>query len=474
MAKQTLNLGAVLSDILKNSNSNFTELYDAIAKIQEKIADDGEKAVVYSTVDKMIAGLNAGKDEADKALDITIGDEIYILDDETPDFWVSAVSSTSTTGTKPSSWDKGKNYTFGKYTIRVSKSREIELADYQKIANMETFDSPTEAKNKYPSSYTVATWVTSIKTVLEASIKTLSNESHSHSNKGLLDTYDQTNDNIKDAVSKKHSHTNKSVLDGTTASFTTAEKTKLANIDSSLEGVTADEIGKVKDVKVNGTSVLGTDGVASISIADLASGYLEITANNTQGIWTTQTVNGTTYQALRFQKTDTALGVFNSSGQEIVVQKTYDATYMYLCVGASKINCFVRKLSGGEVGGGSSGKYLHNISLSLIRATSDTDGFTATLYFSLINDEQNKYTTVRSVYDYLLSNWYDEYFSCSGFYSHYSTSSNIKKLDWAYPVFCVKAETPAIQFGLKYMRIYEENEDGITLNGSCLDEVTPL
>lgn len=451
MAKQTLNLGAVLSDILKNSNSNFTELYDAIAKIQEKIADDGEKAVVYSTVDKMIAGLNAGTDEAGKALDITIGDEIYILDDETPDFWVSAVSTTSTTGTKPASWEKGVNYAFGKYTIRVSKSREIDLADYQKIANMDTGDSLADDTNKtkYPSSHTVYTWVNAIKTALESSITKLNNQAHTHSNK--------------------------SVLDNTTASYTTEEKKKLGNIDSSLEGVTDDEIGKVKDVKVNGTSVLGTDGVASISIADLASGYLEITADNTHGVWTTQTVNGTTYQALRFQKTDTALGVFNSSGQEIVVQKTYDATYMYLCVGTSKINCFVRKLSGGAVGvGGSSGKYLHNISLSIIRNTGTNEGYTATIYFSLIDDRQNKYTTVQSVYDYLKSIDYYEYLPCSGTYSHFSESSNITKLDWAYPLFAFGAEKPSVAFKLKYMRLNEENEDGITLRGNCLDNVIPL
>lgn len=40
---------------------------------------------------------------------------------------------------------------------------------------------------------------------------------HSHANKALLDTYDQTNANIKDAVSKKHSHSNMTVLNGITS-----------------------------------------------------------------------------------------------------------------------------------------------------------------------------------------------------------------------------------------------------------------
>lgn len=179
---------------------------------------------------------------------------------------------------------------------------------------------------------------------------------HTHSNKALLDTYDQTNANIKDAVTKKHSHSNKSILDATTASYTTAEKTKLGKIDDSLLGVTADQIGKVKDVTVNGASVLGTDGVAAISIADLAAGYVDITT--TDSAWTTQTINGTTYQAIRVAKTNTALGVFNSSGQEMVVQKVYDDSYLYLCVGTAKVACTVRKLSGGAVGtGGDPKKY---------------------------------------------------------------------------------------------------------------------
>lgn len=45
---------------------------------------------------------------------------------------------------------------------------------------------------------------------------------HSHSNKALLDTYTQTEANLKDAVSKKHSHSNASVLNGITAAKVTA------------------------------------------------------------------------------------------------------------------------------------------------------------------------------------------------------------------------------------------------------------
>lgn len=111
--------------------------------------------------------------------------------------------------------------------------------------------------------------------------------------------------------------------------------------------------GKVKDVKVNGTSVLGTDGVAAITIADLEADFVSVTT--TDSAWTTKTINGTSYQAIKVEKTDTALGVFNSSGQEMVVQKVYDDSYLYLCIGTEKIACTIRKLSGGAVGTGGSG-----------------------------------------------------------------------------------------------------------------------
>lgn len=90
---------------------------------------------------------------------------------------------------------------------------------------------------------------------------------HTHSNKKLLDTYDQTNANIKDAVDKKHTHANKEILDATTASYTEAEKTKLGKIDDSLLDKTFDDFGKVKDVTLDGTSVVNDSGVAVLKSA---------------------------------------------------------------------------------------------------------------------------------------------------------------------------------------------------------------
>lgn len=49
-----------------------------------------------------------------------------------------------------------------------------------------------------------------------ARLDALEADTHTHENKALLDTYDQTNANIKDAVEKKHTHENATVLNGIT------------------------------------------------------------------------------------------------------------------------------------------------------------------------------------------------------------------------------------------------------------------
>lgn len=130
--------------------------------------------------------------------------------------------------------------------------------------------------------------------------------------------------------------------------MSSADKKKLNAIDSSLQGVTADEIGKVKDVKVNGNSVLDSNGTAVITISELKSGYVSITTTDSR--WTTKAVNGTTYQALKVEKTNTAIEVYNSNNQKIVAQNVFDTDYLYICVGTVKIACTLRIMSGSSVG----------------------------------------------------------------------------------------------------------------------------
>ena len=91
------------------------------------------------------------------------------------------------------------------------------------------------------------------KAKLETEVQTALNKAHEHANKALLDTYDQTNANIKDAVSKKHSHANAAELD----KIATGDKEKWDATSTKVEGI-ADGATKVEasttegNIKING------------------------------------------------------------------------------------------------------------------------------------------------------------------------------------------------------------------------------
>jgi hypothetical protein len=295
MASQIkLNLGAALSALIKNANDNFDELYKAVAKIEGDLADGGQKAVVYSNVDNMITGLQNGKDENDETLDITVGSEIYILDEDTPDFWVSKIfieapegESQSTKPKESEEWSKNTEYTFGKYVILVSKSREIDLTQYQTVDNIVTKDlwnsvtDQSDWDSKYPSA----------RAVFNA----------------------------------------------------------LKNVAPNISGGE----GNVKDVTVNNKSVLNDKGIAAITLSELESGYLRIPVDSPY--WTVQKVGDTWYHAIMTDKIDTAIGVFNKNYQEVVIQKIYDNDFLYLCVNpqTESINeCYVRLMGGTVIRGG--------------------------------------------------------------------------------------------------------------------------
>jgi len=75
-----------------------------------------------------------------------------------------------------------------------------------------------------------------LKANVDLSDYALSDDLHNHANKNLLDTYDQTNADIKDAVDKRHEHDNKTLLDAITdervAKWDAAEKNIFDVVDT--------------------------------------------------------------------------------------------------------------------------------------------------------------------------------------------------------------------------------------------------
>ena len=64
---------------------------------------------------------------------------------------------------------------------------------------------------------------------------------HSHTNKALLDTYTQTEENLAAAVTAKHSHSNKNVLDGITAALIANWNAAYTHVTDAVKHITSAE-----------------------------------------------------------------------------------------------------------------------------------------------------------------------------------------------------------------------------------------
>lgn len=138
MAIQDLKLGQSVDNLLKTANTNFKEIGDTLDNWSDTIESGGTKGIVFSTVDKMIECLNANTTEDGEELKLNIGDEIYIVEENAPDFWVAGINYNPVEGAKPESWELETPYGFYKYIIQVSKSKEIDLENYVTQEELET------------------------------------------------------------------------------------------------------------------------------------------------------------------------------------------------------------------------------------------------------------------------------------------------------------------------------------------------
>jgi hypothetical protein len=286
MAKQKLKLGATLAEILQNSNNNFTEVYNMLAKIQEAMTDASDKAYTYLTIADMLEKLPNGVNSQGQSLptSLNIGDEILILDDLAPDFWVSGNASdySSTDYESASSntvFKKGVNYKVGNYILRVSNDREIQLEDYQRKDDaVATYLSKNEASSTYA-----------------------------------------TKGQVEEAINSVHPH-NKETLD-------------LLGTSNNQLTFNGEEVGRVQDISLNGQSVVGADRVANINIDNIEADTYEVAYSSADTTnWTTYTHDGVVYYAIKLANTDTAIEVLNRNYQVIVTQSVVVGEYLYILV----------------------------------------------------------------------------------------------------------------------------------------------
>lgn len=337
------------------------------------------------------------------------------------------LSTTFTDDTKYPSAKATKSYV----DTSIANAKTSIESTYQTIANMEKGDAVSydATKTKYPSSYTVYTWVTSIANsindltedvkdgtvlagkakadqngnVIDTTYATKTELENVSQTAGKIDSIDfvtgtattgyivpiankvakpkvtgsgvdiitNSTDGIKIKTNasntvgaitvngKKPIHTSTPTSDGGGGTYA-AVNIPIVSGDANTTTVTTDDtgkttitaLGKVRDVQVNGTSVV-SNGIANITVDNL-EGELEI-VQTTDSRWTTK---GGNHCLKMLVKDDLHFVAYNSVGNQLVTQEEILSEdgqfYVYINFGATKPTYPVtlRKIKGNAVGGG--------------------------------------------------------------------------------------------------------------------------
>lgn len=366
-----LKLGESLEKIVKNADDNFVSLFDSVADLDESIKNvvQTSEAMIFKgtlgtggTVTSLPTTHSAGDTYKVVTAGIYAGKNCNVGD------LIICVKDSDDTSNIDTHWTVFEGNPDGSVTSSSTSSTDGHIAVFDGSSGKIVKDSGFTIKTSVPENAKFTDTTYDVATTTKD---------------GLMSATDKSN--LNQNTTARHSHSNKSVLDATTASYTTAEKTKLGKIEEgankyilpnagttlggvksggdvtikdgvitvdSVGGKNADEIGKVKDVTVNGASVLNeTTGVAAITIESLKSGYVSVSDSSLVDC----TVDGTTYKAIKVVDTDTALEVYSSSGNKILTHTVRKDGYLYICVGTTAIACTLRKVGGNSVGVGGGG-----------------------------------------------------------------------------------------------------------------------
>lgn len=147
------------------------------------------------------------------------------------------------------------------------------LASKDKVAET---DLATDLANKINAKAAQADLTAAVGRIAqnETDIVALEKDTHTHSNKALLDTYKQTEANLADAVAKKHAHDNKTVLDGITAAKVTAWDKVSEKVDQTAYNT---KIGTIEgSINSHAETLTELDG----RIDTIETTYVKVDSNN--------------------------------------------------------------------------------------------------------------------------------------------------------------------------------------------------
>ena len=169
--------------------------------------------------------------------------------------------------------------------------------------------------------------------------------------------------------------------------MSSTDKQKLNAIDDSLKDITADEIGKVKDVQVNNISVV-QNGIANIDLSNISLEVEELAIKYDDEISLTTYKDGEkTYKAIAIKETDVAFELLNAKGKAVVTQVIRANGNIYYCLPSTDNGTYTLQRVGGSVVGGGSLSY----------ATSANAEFPAIYKSDFVNSSSGEFTETTMV-----------------------------------------------------------------------------
>lgn len=378
--KKNLLLGQDSEELIKNADDNFTSLFDTVDDLDDAIKNSG-----FITKDVNNLTNYTVKGETGTDVELSIDNKTYVMTLNLKNS-VGAVVSTATIDFPIESVVVDGSYADGTLTLTLQNGTKIDVdisaivsglvPNTRKVNGKALSSDITLTQDGVGDGTTYKRYSATEKSKLagiEEGANKYTHPSYTAKISGLYKiTVDATGHvSAVTAVTKAditglgipaQDTTYNDATESASGLMSASDKAKLNAIDESLKGVTADEIGKVKDVQVNGSTVLDkSTGIANIviDVKNLQGNYVEVTP-------TAVTLNSKSYKAIVVAETDVTLEVLNSEGKAVVTQVIRANGNIYYCLPSTDTNTYtLRKVGGNAVGGGSSKLYRHRIYMSM-------------------------------------------------------------------------------------------------------------
>lgn len=223
--------GLTISDIIDDLSTSTSKTYSS-DKIATLLLDKMDK-VTGATLDNLASFDSSGnvKDSGVKPSDFASSIHTHTVSDVT-DFSTEVNTIIDTEkGTSIAELDATGKLKLSQLPDVSGNSTYVVLDDTERLAltGLNSGDKAFQTSDKKGYIYDGASWILVSdaqweninldwanlinKPVTDADLTDAISKKHDHTNKALLDTYNQTNADLTDAVSKKHEHTNKTVID---------------------------------------------------------------------------------------------------------------------------------------------------------------------------------------------------------------------------------------------------------------------